>query len=240
MKKHHLLTALACAALTSSLSATPSGLNNIPTADTTPMGVFVIQPFTNFGNDIDTDLNLGFKTGLDIYGQKFEFGLASHLLPDKGGPVMLYGKYALPFGEGLPTLGLGVANIGLSNDDRDRGGEPFYYAVLSQDFGFIRAHAGYGFQEDNNSVLVGIDKTFKVLDRDLVLRSDLIQIRDESDWLASFGALYALHKNLVLEAWVSQPFDDGDPIFTVKLNFVFNFNDGAPPAPSGKSVVSLK
>ena len=57
----------------------------------------------------------------------------------------------------------------------------------------------------------------------LVLRTDLIQIQDESDWMASFGFLYALHEHVVLESWMSQPFGDGDPIFTVKLNFVLKF-----------------
>lgn len=57
---------LSCALLASPLFGTPSGLNNIPTADVTPMGTFVLQPFTNFGNDHDTDLTLGFKTGLDL------------------------------------------------------------------------------------------------------------------------------------------------------------------------------
>lgn len=188
------------------------------------MGVFVIQAFSSFGNDVDSDFNMGFKTGLDIFGQKFEIGADSHFLPDKGGPVVLQAKYSLPFGEGLPTLGVGIANLALGSDSRDRAGDPFTYVLLTHDFGgLLRAHAGYGFQEDNNSVLIGLDKTFKVADRDLVLRSDLVQIKDESDWLVSFGALYALHENLVLESWMSQPFDDGDPIFTMKLNFVIKF-----------------
>ena len=63
----------------------------------------------------------------------------------------------------------------------------------------------------------------QVLERDLVLRTDAIQIQDESQWLGSFGFLYAIDKHVVLESWVSQPFDHGDPIFTVKLNFVFVF-----------------
>lgn len=224
MKRHLGLVSLALTAFCGSLSATPSGLNNIPTADVTPMGVGVIQAFSNFGGDIDSDLNLGFKTGLEVFDQEFELGFDSHILPDKGGPVVFQAKYSLPFGEGLPTLGVGVANIALTYDDRDRAGDPFTYVVLSHDFdGMFRAHAGYGFQTDNNSVLLGLDKTFKVLERDLVLRTDLIQIADESDWMASFGFLYALHEHVVLESWMSQPFDDGDPIFTVKLNFVLKF-----------------
>jgi hypothetical protein len=222
--KRTVLTSFTLAALAFTVSATPSGLNNIPTADVTPQGVFVIQTFTNLGNDRDADLNVGFKTGLDVFGQKFEFGADSRLLPGKGGPVVLQGKYSLPFGEGLPTLGLGVANIALTGDDRDRAGDPFTYAVLTQDFGgLFRAHAGFGFQTDNNSVLLGLDKTVKFLERDLMFRSDLVQIQDQDQWMGSLGFLYALHDYVVLESWASQPFDDGDTIYTAKLNFVIKF-----------------
>ncbi len=39
------------AASLGSLHATPSGLNNIPTADTTPQGTFVFQLFSTVGED---------------------------------------------------------------------------------------------------------------------------------------------------------------------------------------------
>jgi hypothetical protein len=235
------LLAAVFAAVSTSAWATPSGLNNIPTADVTPMGVFVLQPFTNFGNDHDTDLTLGFKTGLELWGQKFELGAVSPLAPDAG-PVSAHFKYQVPeLWEG-GHFGIGIANLFFSGADSDRGGDPFSYAVLTQELGDgWRAHAGYGFQTDNDAVLLGIDKTVKVLNRDLVLRSDFIQIHDQEDWEGSFGFLYAIHKNFVLESWVSQPFNDEDAVFTVKLNFVFDFNDGAPPAPaSSKAVMSVK
>jgi hypothetical protein len=239
--KHSLLTALALAALAGSLSATPSGLNNIPTADVTPMGVFVLQPFTDFGNGRDADLTLGFKTGLELWGQKFELGAVSPLAPD-GGPVGAHFKYQVPELWTGGHIGLGVANVQFSESNRDRGGDPFSYAVVSQELGAgWRAHAGYGFQTHNNSVLLGVDKTVKLFNRDLVLRSDFIQIDDEDQWKGSFGFLYAIHKNFVLETWASQPLDHGQADFVVKLNFVFAFNDGAPPAPvSAKTVQSVK
>ena len=43
--------------------ATPSGLNNIPTADTPAQGEVVIQAWTNFGEDRDTDFNPFILTG---------------------------------------------------------------------------------------------------------------------------------------------------------------------------------
>jgi hypothetical protein len=50
---------LASMALTSAASATPSGLNNIPTADTTPPRTLVFQGFSTMGGESDTDFNLG-------------------------------------------------------------------------------------------------------------------------------------------------------------------------------------
>ena len=222
--RHTLLAGLGSLLVCSSLLATPSGLNNIPTADVTPMGTLVIQSYTNFGNDHDMDLGLGFKTGIDLWGQKFEIGADSHILPDRGGPVVLQAKYQVPQLWQGGNFGIGIANLALSSSDRDRAGDPFSYIVLTQDVaGLFRAHAGYGFQTDNNSVLLGLDKTWKIFERDFMLRADAIQIQDQDQWEGSIGFLYALHKNLVLESWVSQPFSHGDAVFTLKLNFVINF-----------------
>ena len=48
----------------------------------------------------------------------------------------------------------------------------------------FRAHGGYGFQQDNNAAFFGFDKTIKLFDRDLMLRSDFIQIDDQRRTLA--------------------------------------------------------
>lgn len=211
------------ALLTVSALATPSGLNNIPTADTPAQGDVVIQTWTNFGNDHDADFNLGFKTGFDVFGQKLEFGADSHLFPNQGGPVVLQLKYVQDLWEG-GKLALGIANLALSNNDRDRAGDPFSYALISQTIaGSLRAHAGFGFQTDNNSVLLGLDDTFKVLDRDLQLRTDFVQIQNQDQWMGSVGFLYVIHPRVVLEGWASQPLDHGDTVYTAKLNFVFKF-----------------
>lgn len=203
--------------------ATPSGLNNIPTADTPAQGEVVIQAWTNFGEDRDTDFNMGFKSGLDVWGQKFEFGADSHLFPDQGGPVVLQFKYVQNLWAG-GKLALGIANLALGEDNIDRAGDPFSYALISQNIvGSFRAHAGFVFQTDNNSILLGLDKTFKVAERDLQVRTDLVQIQDQDQWMGSLGLLYVLHPNVVLEGWASQPFDNGDTIYTAKLNFVIKF-----------------
>ena len=106
---------LATLLLTASAAwATPSGLNNIPTADTTPQGTFVLQGFTTVGDGRDADFNLGFKTGIDLKAVKLELGLASHLIPGKGGPVEPHFKVAVPLGEGLLVLAAGMANNSFS------------------------------------------------------------------------------------------------------------------------------
>jgi hypothetical protein len=90
---------------TGSVLATPSGLNNIPTADTTPQGTAVFQSFSTFGNDRDTDLNFGFKSGLDLGPADFEFGTSAYLAPDKSGPWTVHGNCVLEAWGNFPDNG---------------------------------------------------------------------------------------------------------------------------------------
>ena len=228
--------------------ATPSGLNNIPTADTTPQGTFVLQTFTTVGDGINQDLNLGFKTGIDLKKVKLELGLASHLLPGKGGPMEVHGKIAVPLGEGLPVIAAGAANISFNSVDRRRAGDTFTYFVVSQDFQCFRLHAGLAVQDSQPLPFFGIDKTFRVAKsvaapdgksvkekvgkqvvttgteyRDLfTLRADAIQ-QPNHVWLASFGALIPVCKHFVFEAWGNFPTDGAQASATLKGNLVFSF-----------------
>ncbi len=203
------------------LLATPSGLNNIPTADTAGQGEYVFQAFSNFGEGRRPDTNLGFKTGLELFGEKFEVGLDGRTSPDKGGPAVAQVKYARGIWQG-GTLGVGVANIAFRSQDRNRAGNPFKYGIVTQKFGDkLRAHAGYGFQTDNDSVLLGADYLIKIGGREVLLRSDVIEIQDQDQFLGSFGFLFVINKNLVLESWASQPFEDGRTVGTIKFDFVF-------------------
>ena len=238
---------------TTAALATPSGLNNIPTADTTPQGTFVLQAFSTTGGDADTDFNIGFKTGVDILKiVKFELGADSHLLPDKGGPVVVNGKLAVPFGKGLPTFAIGAANIAFNEHQRQRAGDVFGYAVLSQDFGCFRAHAGCGYQDTDALPFFGLDKTFRsskprvVSDgksvrlagghgagsgdpnaaletRDLfTIRADAIELPSH-DWLYSAGVLIPVCKYFVFETWANLPGNGDSPSWTIKGNFVVSF-----------------
>ncbi len=201
--------------------ATPSGLNNIPTADTAGEGEYVFQLFTNFGRDRNSDTNLGVKTGVTVAGQTFELGLDGRVTPDKGGPAVGQIKYATDVWQN-GKIALGVANIGFRAQDRDRVGNPFRYAVLTQKVGEnLRLHGGYGFQTDNDSLLFGVDYTINAWNREFLLRSDLVEIDDGDQFLSSFGFLVKLNSRLVLETWASRPVEDGRTVGTVKLNLVF-------------------
>ena len=248
MKQH--IPALILLAGIATAHATPSGLNNIPAADTVPQGTFVLQGFTTLGGNRDADFNLGFKTGIDLKAVKLELGLASHLVPGKGGPVELHGKIAVPLGEGLPVIAAGAANISFSKDDRRRAGDTFAYFVVSQDFHWFRMHAGLAVQDSQPLPFFGIDKTFRIAKsapapapdakavkkaggkhvkaaepeyRDLfTLRADAIQQTNHT-WLASVGALVPVTKWFVFEAWGNFPTDGGQASATLKGNFVFSF-----------------
>lgn len=188
----------------------------------------VIQAYTTFGADRKPDHTAGMKIGFGpwdkaAYNSRFEAGIDSHYAPDSAGPAVFSVKYAVkPWEEG-PDIGLGSANLAVSSGDRTRAGQPFSYAVLSHDFKHFRLHGGYGVQHRGNSVLLGVDKSFKVFDRDLVLRSDAVQIQDQGQWLASVGFLYAINSWLVWESWASFPTDTGKPTVTLKLNFIFDW-----------------
>ena len=110
--------------------------------------------------------------------------------------------------------------MGLTNSDR--AGDPFTYAVLTQDLEFARLSVGYGLQTDANTVLVGLDRNFKVFERNLNVNADLVQTGDQSDWLTALGVKYDLTKHIVLESWVNLP-DEGDVSVMAKINFVFTF-----------------
>lgn len=228
MIRNSVLTSLSLLALPLAALASPSGLNNIPTADTAPDLVPVIQEYTTFGADRKPDHTAGMKIGFGpwdkaAFNSRFEAGVDAHFAPDSAGPTVFSLKYAVKPFEAGPDIGIGSANLAVNSGDRARAGQPFSYVVLSQDFTLFRTHAGYGVQHQGNAGFVGVDKTFKVFERDLTLRSDATQIQNERQWLASVGAMYAINAWLVAESWASFPVETGKPTFTLKLNFVLDW-----------------
>jgi hypothetical protein len=215
----HVALVMIGATCSAPVLATPSGLNNIPTADTAGEGDYVFQAFSNFGERRRPDNNLGFKTGLGLFGEKFEVGLDGRITPDKGGPAVAQVKYARSLWDGT-SLGVGIANIAFRSQDRDRAGNPSKYGIVTQKLGNLRLHGGYGFQTDNDSVLLGADYSLKFSGRDLVIRSDVIEINDGDQFLGSLGFLLVINSSLVLESWASKP-EDGGTVGTLKFNFIF-------------------
>lgn len=207
------------ALLTASAMATPSGLNNIPTGDTVPHRTVAVQAFDTFSSHND-DFWMGFKTGWDLTKElHLEWGLDSHLSPYPAGPLFFQTKVGFsPWEDG--KIAIGVAGVGLTNTNR--AGDPFTYAVLTQDLQFARLSVGYGLQTDANTVLLGLDRNFKVFDRNLNVNADIVQTGDQSGWLTALGVKYDLTKHIVLESWVNLP-DEGDASVMAKINFVFTF-----------------
>ncbi|MEE9212291.1 MAG: hypothetical protein V3U29_06525 [Phycisphaeraceae bacterium] len=203
--------------------ATSTGLNNIPTADTPGHRQIVFQGFVNLTDEKQADLFIGFKTGLQFSEHRFEFGADGRLGEGEPSAVVFQAKYAIQPWEDLPAFAIGAANIAVTPTDRDKVGQAFKFGVISHDFGWFRAHAGYGLQQNNNAAFFGLDKTIQVFERDMMLRFDLIQIDDEEQWLGSAGFIYFLHKHVAVESWISQPFEHGEPTFTLKLNLIFEF-----------------
>jgi|694.fasta_scaffold138938_3 hypothetical protein len=207
--------------------ATPSGLNNIPTADTAPQGTIVLQAFSSFGgaNQFATSgpgkhsFWTGFKTGVDLSPVHLELGLDSPLGTGPSGPLQFQAKAGIsPWKNGL--FAIGIAGVALT--DTGRSGDPFTYAVLSHDFRVARIHAGYGYQTNGSSFLVGVDRTWKVFDRNLNLNADLVQSRDQRGLITAVGGKYDLSKHIVLETWANFP--DRDSVSVIaKINFVFQF-----------------
>ena len=74
----------------------------------------------------------------------------------------------------------------------------------------------------DDTVLLGVDRTWKLFDRNFNLNADLVQTRDQRGWLPSIGAKYDLNQHIVLETWSNFP-DQGSVSFIAKINFVFTF-----------------
>ncbi|MHC4214055.1 MAG: hypothetical protein ACYSWP_11845 [Planctomycetota bacterium] len=198
--------------------ATSTGLNNIPTADVVPEKVLVFQYITDLGEDNVPDHFTGFKYGP---AKNIEIGLDGRIFPEKSleETLVAQAKLRFEFTEELSTA-VGITNLG----DRASAGNEAPFAVLSYDFHFLRTHFGGTYQDDNEGLFAGIDKTFKFLERDLTLRSDIIQTNERRDTTTSVGFIYDLGHNFLIESWMSFPTQSGkENVATIKLNYVIKF-----------------
>lgn len=203
--------------------ASSTGLNNIPTADTPGHREIVFQGFVTLADENPDDHFAGFKTGLRFSEHRFEWGLDTRLGDSDPRVPVFQVKYAVQPWETLPVVAVGATNMAVTPGDRDKVGQPFKFLVITKDFGWFRGHAGYGLQQNNNAAFFGLDKTVPLFDRDLMLRTDVIQIEDEGQWLGSGGFIYFLNEHMAVESWISQPFDHGDASYTLKLNLIFRY-----------------
>ena len=136
MKKKVLLILWVLLLITQYCWATPTGLNNISTADTVPEKVLVYQAFSDIGEDNKPDYFVGFKYGLL---DNLEVGLDGRIFPEPAleETVKAQAKYSFELENNI-SLALGIANLG----DRARLGWEDYYLVLTQDLDFMRIHLG--------------------------------------------------------------------------------------------------
>ena len=215
--------------------ASPSGLNNTPTADTCSEQTLVLQAWEGFGRGMTPDNWVGAKYGL-FSSSKFggaEIGVDWNENGDPTRSPVFQGKYAIDIAEAGPRVCGGIANV---SGDKDRNGEPMPYGVLSYDIkGLFRVHAGYGFQKNNDGAFGGLDRTFNVSGLNVMLCGDVIQTNDRKDALLApgikigpftrdmDGIVGTIIRHTVFETWVTFPTDGGTESYVAKLNFILGF-----------------
>lgn len=232
---HSTRTFWICLCITVALSSGPasqrvdassSGLNNIPTADTTPNQTVVLQGYSLFGVQRSPDHFAAFKFGIDPWETRrwrnhFEWGLDSRIAPGNVGPSVLQAKWATQPDPHRPAISIGIANLGSTRAERLRAGAPFSFIVLSQELRFFRLHGGYALQAgNNNTVMLGLDRPFRVFRRDFILHTDALQTEHRKNWAASFGGLYAISRYFAVETWITQPIHGHPPSFIAKVDVV--------------------
>lgn len=214
-----LLAVASCFVLSiNNVFATPTGLNNIPTADIVPEKTLCLQVFADYGKDNKPDYFTGFKYGLI---ENLEIGLDGRIFPEAAleETITAQVKYGLGLTEKL-SASIGVANVG---DHAETGWED-PYAVITYDLDLLRAHLGGSLQRNDEGFFAGLDKTISFFEKDLTLRTDIIQTNDADDAIISTGFIYDLGHNVLLESWVSFPTESGkEEIVIIKLDYVIKF-----------------
>ena len=103
------LLLLACV-FAQTASASRSGLNNVPNADTSVPGAGVLQLYSAFGEERDTSALAGVRYDFSMADQMFEAGVDGRW--QAGDAVaFLNARWALPRRAGIPSFALGIANM---------------------------------------------------------------------------------------------------------------------------------
>ncbi len=212
------------------VQASPSGLNNIPTADTCPEQTAVFQTWEGFGGGEHAENWIGVKYGLF---KNAEIGADWRTTGDPHLEPQFQAKYGVDIGEALPRLAVGIANV---SGDTDRNGDPMPYGVLTYNVRqWFRAHAGYGFQNDNEGAFGGIDRMFKVAGLNLMLCGDVIQSDDGDNALLAPGLKIGpadgdmqgfwgtVLRHTAFETWTTYTTDGEAETYVAKLNLIVGF-----------------
>ena len=217
MGERRLLTvALGCVLVALSVLpalSTPTGLNNIPTADVVHKDILVLQAFSSFGGSGDAAWVAGFKVGP---AENWEVGLDGQVSgPGAGGGPTLQAKYRIPLQKGA-RLALGAANV---SGDRGRHGSVFPYLVASAPLGErSNGHLGYSPQSGNHALFLGADATVST---NLTLRSDWVQTNDGSESVWSLGFISPVTRQFLVEGWASFPSAAGAQTnYVLKVDYV--------------------
>jgi hypothetical protein len=212
--KYLCLALLVVALVPVAALASPSGLNNIPTADTCTPKVLVLQAYSNFGSDMKTSYTAGAKYGA---AKGLEVGVDYQFAPDGStGPINLQVKQAWWPGDAQTGYCLGLA--GITGDWGEH--HVFPYGVVSHKFNTLdRGHIGFAPQQDAQQFFVGYDHQFE----SALLRADYVRNDDADSNMYSLGALVPTKWGAV-EGWVSRVDAASDnTVFTLKLDYAIDF-----------------
>ena len=214
--KYLILMAAAAVLVPLVAFGSPSGLNNIPTADTCSPGVLVLQAYSNSGSEASTSFTAGAKYGV-IKG--IEVGADYQLTPDGStGPLNFQAKGAWWTPDGDTGLCLGLAGVTLDWGEHS----VFPYGVISHKFTPLdRGHIGYAPQQDAKQFFLGYDHQFN----GALLRADFVRDTDNNKSMYSLGALVP-SKWGAAEGWVTRATQAGEDetLVTLKLDFAIDTN----------------
>lgn len=214
MRKCYLLgIAALLLAFAAIAQASPTGLNNIPTAEVVSKDVLVLQSWGSF--DGDDSWFAGFKYGP---AQNWEIGLDDDVAGvGSSAGITLQVKYRIPF-EKAGGVALGLANV---SADTDVNGERFPYVVVTVPLtadAKANGTAGYQFQSGNHGFFVGASYCCAP---QFNLRADWTQINDGDASVSSLGFITQLDGRWLAEAWASFPTGAGaETSYTVKVDYV--------------------
>jgi len=190
----------------------PTGLNNIPTAEVVPEGLLVWQEWSAFGDHRRPSHLLGFKYGP---AHNWEVGLDSNIGPSTRGPITLQFKRRFDIGRQGLAASLGACNIASSTR---RVGHWMPYAVLSKQLPGLRLHVGYSGQPGNEGLFAGADAP---VGPGVALRADWMTVNDGRDSVSSLGFIWELNDRWLLEGWRSVlPEAMGKDFWIIKFNYV--------------------